>query len=212
VRRLVFFLAALLAAAVAVGGTLRTLEHSQPAGGLTAVIISAGIGDVEIRADSGSEIRARVEIREKSHGLFGPRLSDREIQALEIETSVSDGKLALRVGPERHSDHNFSETWTVYVPAGFAATVRLGVGDLTVLDLSGDVKAEVGVGDVKIEGLSASFGHVHATCGVGDATLRTPDGHQEGEGFIGHSLSASGSGKAEIHAQVGVGDVTVRLR
>jgi hypothetical protein len=212
VRRLAIVLAALLAAAAAAGGNLRTLEHSQPAGEITGIVISAGIGDVEIRGEAGSEIRARVEIKEKSHGLFGSRLSDRDVQALEIEHSVSDGTLTLRVGPERKSDHNFSETWTVYVPAGFAATVRLGVGDLTVLDLTGSVKAEVGVGDVRIEGSNASFGHVHASCGVGDATLRTPDGHEEGEGFIGHSLTAHGPGQAELHAQVGVGDVTIRLR
>ena len=211
-RRLACFLATLFVGAVATGTTLRTLEHTQPAGELTGIIITAGVGDVEIVGDTGTEIRARVEIKKKHMGWFGSRNSDDEIESLEIERSVSGGKLTLRVKPESHEDRSFVETWRVYVPAGFTAEIKLGVGDATVLDVTGDVKAALGVGDVKVEGLHASFGSVRATCGVGDASLRTPAGREEGEGFIAHNLSAKGPGKAEIRAEVGVGDVTIRLR
>jgi len=212
VRRIACFLATLLVGAVAAGANLRTLEHSQPAGELTGVTVTAGVGEVEIVGDTGTEIRARVEIKKKHMGWFGSKSSDDEIASLEIERSVSGGKLTLRVKPESHEDHDFVENWTVYVPAGFSAQVKLGVGDATVLDVTGDVKAELGVGDVKVEGLHASFGSVRASCGVGDVSLRTPAGREEGEGFIAHNLSAKGPGKAEIHADVGVGDVTIRLR
>jgi hypothetical protein len=212
VRRLAFILATLLVAAAATGETVRTLEHTQSAGELTGVIVTAGVGDVEIVGDNGNAVRARVEIKNKHMGLFGFGHSDADVESLAIEPSVSGGKLTLRVGPESHEDRNFVEKWTVYVPVGFTAQIKLGVGDATVLDVTGDVRAELGVGDVKVEGLHASFGDVHASCGVGDATLRTPAGRQEGEGFIAHNLSTTGPGKAEIRADVGVGDVTIRLR
>jgi hypothetical protein len=212
VRRLALVLATLVVAAAASGESVRTLEHNQPAGELTGVIVTAGVGDVEIVGDASTEIRARVEITRKHMGWFGSGRSDAEIQSLEIEPSVSGGKLTLRVKPDNHEEHNFAEHWTVYVPAGLAVQIKLGVGDATVFDVAGDVTAELGVGDVKVEGLHASFGKVRATCGVGDATLRTPAGRQEGEGFVAHNLSATGPGKSEIRAEVGVGDVTVRLR
>jgi len=212
VRRLAFFLATLLVAAAATGETLRTLEHTQPAKDLTGVIVTAGVGDVEIVGDGGTEIRARVEITKKHTAWFGSSRSDAEIQTLTIDPSVSGGKLSLRLKPDSHEDHDFVENWTVYVPAGLTTEIKLGVGDVTVLDMTGDVRAELGVGDVKVEGLHASFGNVRATCGVGNATLRTPAGRQEGKGFVAHNLSATGPGKAEIHAEVGVGDVTIRLR
>ena len=211
-RRLAFVLATLLLAAAARGGTVRTIEHSQPAGELTGIIITAGVGDIEIVGDNGTEIRARVEVKNKHKGLFGFGHSDDEIESLAIEPSVSGGKLTLRVKPVSHEDHSLVETWRVSVPSGFTAQIKLGVGDATVLDVAGDVRAELGVGDVKIEGLHASFGNVHASCGVGDATLRTPAGREDGEGFIAHNLSATGPGKSEIRAEVGVGDVTIRLR
>jgi len=202
----------MLLAAAATGGTVRTIEHSQPAGELTGIIIIAGVGDVEIVGDNGKDIRARVEIKNKHVGLFGSKDSDREIESLEIEPSVSGGKLTLRVKPESHEDRNFVETWRVYVPAVFTAQIKLGAGDATVLDVTSEVKPELGVGDVKVEGLHASFGNVRASCGVGDATLRTPLARQEGEGFIAHNLSATGPGKSEIRAEGGGGDVTIRLR
>jgi hypothetical protein len=212
VRRLTFFLAVLLFAAVAAGESLRTLEYSRPAGDLTGVVITAGVGGVEIVADNGTEIRARVEITKKRTGLFGSGPSESEIKALAIDSSVSAGNLALRIKPNTNGERDFSERWTVYVPTAFTARIKLGVGDAEVLDVAGDLRAEIGVGNVKVEGLNASFGRVRATCGVGDATLRTPAGRQEGEGFIAHTLSATGPGSAEIHAEVGVGDVTIRLR
>lgn len=211
-RRLACFLTTLLVGGVAAGGTVRTLEHSQPAGELTGVTITAGVGEVEVVGDNGNTVRVRVEIKRKHMGWFGSKRSDDEIERLAIESSVSTGDLTLRLKPEKSDDHDFVENWTVYVPTAFSAQVKLGVGDATVLDVTGDVKAELGVGDVKIEGLHASFGNVRASCGVGDASLRTPAGHEEGEGFIAHSLSATGPGKAEIRAEVGVGDVTIRLR
>jgi hypothetical protein len=212
VRRLACFLTAILVGTVAAGGSLRTLEHSQPAGELTGVTITAGVGEVEVIGDNGNTVRARVEVKRKHMGWFGSKSSDEEIESLAIEPSVSAGKLTLRLKPDSRDEHDFVENWTVYVPTSFSAQVKLGVGDATVLDVTGDVKAELGVGDVKVEGLHASFGNVRASCGVGDASLRTPAGHEEGEGFIAHSLNVTGPGKAEIHAEVGVGDVTIRLR
>ncbi len=53
---------------------------------------------------------------------------------------------------------------------------------------------------------------MHGNCGVGDVSLRTPDGREQGDGFIGHTLNAKGPGKASIHASAGVGDVKIHLR
>jgi hypothetical protein len=212
VKHLTWALAALLLTASAAGAAVRTLEHTQPASSLTGIRITAGVGEVEVLGDNGGDIRVRVEIKPKHVGLFGSGPSDRELSGLTIASSQSGGTLVLRVAPDRGDDRNFSETWTVYVPNRFAANVKLGVGNVTVLDLGGDLHTELGVGDVKIEGPYAAFGDVHATCGVGDASLRTPEHHDEGVGFIAHRLNAQGPGKNAIRAEVGVGDVTIRLR
>ena len=210
-RHIVLALAAITCAAAATAEVSRTLDYTQDAKGITEVVIHAGVGEIEVVSDSGSQITARVEIKAKHFGFFS-RHSDPEIEKLKIEAEISSGRLTLQLKPETHDDRGFSESWTVRFPASLAATLKLGVGDVKVLDLASDVEVELGVGDVSVEGQYASFGSVHANCGVGDVTMRTPDGRDEGEGFIAHTLSAKGPGKASIRASAGVGDVKIRLR
>jgi hypothetical protein len=211
-RRLALVLATCFAATAAAGETLKTLTMTRPATGLLSLSVKAGVGDVQIESDAINEIAIRVEVRSK-HGLFFvDREARRDAEALQIDARALGDELTLSLGPEHHGDTRWVEHWTVRVPAAFAASVKLGVGEITVLDLGGDVRAEVGVGDVRVEGIYQSFGDVHAACGVGDASLRTPAGREQGEGFIAHTLSAQGPGKASIRVHAGVGDVKIRLR
>jgi hypothetical protein len=210
-RHITLALAAVACAAVATAQGSRTLDLSLDAKGITEVVIHAGVGEIEVLSDPGGRIIARVELKPKHFGIFS-RHSDPDIENLKLEPAVAGGTLTLELKPETHDDRNFSESWTVRLPASLAATVKLGVGDVKVLDLASDIEVELGVGDVTIEGQYASFGSVHANCGVGDVSMRTPEGREEGEGFIAHTLHAKGPGKASIRASAGVGDVKIRLR
>ncbi len=212
-RRLLVALVAPLAAAAAAGGTVKSLTLTRPATGLATVVVKAGVGEVEVMGDSGQEISVQVELRAKDGGfIFGSHQSERDLEDVRLEPRVAGGDLTLELQPDGHGDRHWSESWTVRIPASLAASVKLGVGDVRVLDVAGDVTVEAGVGDVRVEGEFSSAGDIRATCGVGDASLRTPNGHNEGKGFIGHDLSAHGPGKASIRARAGVGDVTIRLR
>lgn len=211
-RRLALALAVLLAAAAAAGETLKSLSYNCPAAGLKAIVVKGGIGDVEVLGAAGGEVVVGVDLTRKGGGLFGDRQTARDAAAIEIEPRQEGGELTLRLKPEHRGDAHLSERWTVRVPAALAASVKLGVGDVSVFDLTGDVRVQVGVGDVRIEGPFSSFGEIRAASGVGDVTLRTPEGRTDGSGFIGHTLSAHGGGTGAIHVDAGVGDVTVRLR
>jgi len=59
----------------------------------------------------------------------------------------------------------------------------------------------------------ARVASVRLDAGVGDATLRTSRGEQEGSGFIGHKVAwKEGPGKAAVKVDCGVGDAEVVLR
>jgi len=209
-RHLAIALAALSVAAVALSAERRIIELNRTAQGVEAVEIQAGVGDVSVTADPANAVTAHVEVSPKKSSFWGS--GARDIENLDIAGEMRGTTLVLRLRPEDGHDTKFGEDWTVRLPARLALKVKLGVGDVTVIDMGSDVRAEVGVGDVKIEGTYEVFGDIHANCGVGDATLRTPAGRNEGEGFIAHTLRATGPGKAEIHVEAGVGDVTIRLR
>lgn len=207
-RRVAFLLSALVIAASAYGGAIRTLDYASPGEGVATVVINAGTGRIELRADASPAITARVEVTAKGAG----QRSQDQLAKLTLKGELQGDTLHLKVALPDGDTHDIGESWTVRVPARLAIKLNLGVGDISVFDSTGGVRVNVGVGDVKIEGLNASFGEISAAVGVGSTTLTAPGGRRDGTGFIGTSLSARGTGTASIHANAGVGDIVIRLR
>ena len=207
-----FFLFALLFAATAAAHADRVLDTSKPSTDITEVVMEIGVGDVEVVADDSVTISAHVEIERKSGSFWGSHSSQREIEALEIDTRVEGHTMTLRLRPESRHNKHYSENWTVRLPANCAVKIKQGVGNVVVRDVAGALDIELGVGDIEIDGLYASFGRISAECGVGDVTVRTPEKRERGEGFVGHEVRTKGAGSAALNAEAGVGDVTIRLR
>ena len=207
-RRVAFLLSALVIAANAFGGAARTLDYTSPGEGVATIVINAGKGGIELRADASVAITARVEVTAKGAG----QRSQDQLGTLTLKGEVRGDTLYLKVASPDGDTHDIGESWTVRVPARLGIKLNFGVGDVSVFDSAGGVRVNVGVGDVKIEGLNASFGEIGAAAGVGSTTLTAPGGRRDGTGFIGTSLSAKGTGTASIHANAGVGDIIIRLR
>jgi hypothetical protein len=201
----------LVAAAVSAADRTRTFSATQPAEGIASVVLKGGVGDVEILAQNEDRIDVAVEASAR-RGFWSSSKSEEILDQLTLEHEVRGSTMYLSLKSPHHGDRDFGEDWSVRLPARLAVRVKFGVGNLRINDVAGDIKAEVGVGDVRIEGTWAGFGAIHAKCGVGDADLRSPEGHREGEGFIAHSLEANGPGKSSIDVEAGVGDVTIKLR
>ncbi len=211
-RTLPFVLTASLMAINAQASNVeRTFDFNQPATGITRVVLEVGVGDVEVIAEDSGHITAHVEVSAKKWWTGSAR-AKRELEDLRIESEVKGDTLHLRMSEKHDDDHRFGEDWSLRLPPGIVVKIELGVGDLRVLDLAADIEAEVGVGNVRIEGDFSAFGKISGSSGVGDASLRSPKGREDGSGFIAHSLSSRGPGKASIDASAGVGDIDIRLR
>ncbi|MBP7798383.1 MAG: hypothetical protein KA072_07155 [Thermoanaerobaculaceae bacterium] len=208
--RVLRILALCLIVAVPVAAEERILDLSRSVEGVTSVVVAAGVGDVEITGGADNDmLTARVELSPK-RGFWGSR-SRRAVERAELQVTAKGDTLTLRISP-RDGDHSFGEKWTLHLPARLRVSVDLGVGDVTVLDTSGDIKVGLGVGDVRIEGEHSDFGSIRASSGVGDTVLSTPDGREHGDGFVGHSLHQRGPGTSTIEVSIGVGDSMIRLR
>jgi hypothetical protein len=203
--------ASLVAAGAQAGGTERAFDFDHAAAGITRVVLEVGVGDVEIIAEDSGHITAHVEVSAKKSWIGSAR-AQRDLEALQLVSEVDGSTLRLRLSQKHDDDHSFGEDWSLHLPPGIAVKSEQGVGDLRILDLAGDIEAAVGVGDVRIEGEYASFGRIRGQSGVGDASLSSPKGREDGSGFIAHTLSSSGPGKASIDASAGVGDIDIRLR
>ncbi len=210
-RHRLWLLGAMVAATATAGEPARTLEERHATDGVTTVRVAAGVGEIEILAGEYENVGVRVEVSLTSRSARTSRRSRRELEEVQLVAERRGDDLELRLHPRRRR-FEWREQWSIRLPAHLAAAVELGVGDVRVVDVAGDLSIEVGVGQVRIDGAYAAFGPIAASCGVGDVTLRTPSGRERGSGFIARSLQSRGPGTATLEAETGVGDIDIRLR
>ena len=201
-----------VAAPAAASSRLQSFSASHPAAAVHSVAVAAGVGSVEIQSYAGDEIVIEVDVVARRFGGRTDRRSQRMLDELELQAEVRGGVLNLRLLPEQRGRREFNEEWVVKLPAEIAVSAALGVGDVRILDMTGDVEVKLGVGDVSIEGEYAAVGPIRANCGVGNAQVRTPEGRERASGFIAKDLATSGRGESSLRVSVGVGDVSIRLR
>jgi hypothetical protein len=102
----------------------------------------------------------------------------------------------------------------VLLPATLAIQVDMGVGDLEVRQVEGDVDVELGVGEADVRVPAKAVSSVECEVGVGDANVHGTDGERRSSGLlIGRTVRWQGNeGGSRVHLEVGVGDADVWLR
>jgi hypothetical protein len=172
-------------------------EASFAAGGV--VILDANVGDVRVMpTDHEGKLRLVITARKADDATAAPHW------IREFAVNGSQAKIVLEM--PKHGEHNFDVT--LYVPKQSDLRLNLEVGDLTITGISGNINAEVGVGDLKMRvpnphayravAMSVHIGDVHA----GAFGL-------EPSGFLGKSVEREfGAGQYRLKLHTGIGDVS----
>lgn len=208
---------------------VRTLGDTVPAADLERLVLDAGVGDIEVTAGSDDSVTFEVVLKPRRGGFFSSKKrAQREVEEARLEQQIVGRELILSIASDSEQ-RRFEEEWTIVVPARLAFELDLGVGDLEVRGITGEIEIEAGVGDLLVEGVSADvsvdlgvgdvtvtgasagYGDVECSSGVGDARIRVDGREHEGDGFVGHTAEYRGDGPHSIHLEVGVGDSRVRL-
>jgi hypothetical protein len=208
----------------------RILDGQVAVDGVETVRLDAGVGDIKIViVDGATEVTIEVELKARRGGFFSSlKSAQREVDEAELRMDVSKGVLRLEVETES-DDRHFEERWTVELPTQLGCDLDLGVGDIEVHGLSGDLTVDIGVGDLvattvsgdlnidigvgeaSVEAAAADYGSVDGSGGVGDARLTVRGDRVSSSGFVGKSTEWTGSGEHIIEISVGVGDAKVTL-
>ena len=100
----------------------------------------------------------------------------------------------------------------VRVPRSLETEIELGVGELELRDLTGDLRAELGVGEINAWISKAKTHSVTLDAGVGEVELFGDDERLEGRRSMLFGSEAhwdEGPGKARVFLEVGVGEISV---
>ena len=201
---------AALTAAPTHAAMLVTDPHDYPVTEKHRVRLEFPVG--ELRVVPSDESRVRFDIKVRCRHWSDERcaeLADRLI----LDSDDTGGTLSLRLHKYPHwNNHGMTVIGTLMVPRALAVDIEMGVGELDISGIEGDLDVQLGVGDAEIRALRAHAGHVSVDTGIGDADIRGGGSGTRSRGFIGsHAVWDEGQGRGSVRLHVGVGDASVRL-
>lgn len=191
--------------------TVRTIRQTFSAADVEGLELELPVGEARILGEERGDVRVVFELRCEPER---KRCADLARGAT-LESSTRGGRLALKLrgfdgGPRR--DLVFSGV--VRIPAGVALGVDMGIGELAIEGFTGDVEAELGVGEMSLRLPHDAVHTVSLAAGVGETNLHLPVGRHTSERshLVGSETDwREGPGQADLDAEVGVGEVNVRL-
>lgn len=167
----------------------------------------------EVRVVPGEPGRVEIEIAVLC-GSSSERCRERA-EEVRLDHSLRRHSLALDLrGYSNKLVNRPSVEVRLAMPAANALEVEVGVGEIQIEDLTGDLEVEVGVGEVDVFAPEAAVGTVRLSVGVGDANLYPRRRSQSDSGFLflgNEVVWDEGPGTAYLVVDVGVGEVNVTL-
>lgn len=166
----------------------------------------------ELKVIPTDEARVRFDLKVRCPGSSESHCEDMANRLIfDSEDEGSTLHLKLHKYP-KWSNHGMKLMGELRVPRTLAVRIEMGVGELNIDGVEGDLDVDLGVGEADIHAPKLHAGHVSVDTGIGDARIHGGGSDTESHGFIGsHASWAAGSGRSEVRVHVGVGEGTVRL-
>jgi len=201
---------ALVAAAPAHATLLATDPHTYTVSRHHRIRLEFPVG--ELRVLPADESRVRFDIKVRCRGRSEESCEDLA-NRLVLDSDDTGGTLILKLHkyPRWHAN-GMTVIGELTVPRELALEIDMGVGELTIEGMEGDLDVDLGVGDADIRAPRAQASHVSVETGIGDAEIHGGGAGTRSRGFIGsHAVWSDGNGRSQLRLHVGVGDATVRL-
>jgi hypothetical protein len=188
---------------------VRRFLKQLPGAGVERVLVDVPVGEVIIDGGTGAQIQLEVRLECDERGGACEDLAQR----VKVVFSREAGELTLRVKEwPKTSNKGLEAHVRVLVPRDLALEAHLGVGQLNIASLEGNVEAELGVGELNITLPAASVGSVSADTGIGAANLVAAGRHYESAGLVAREIRWNkGAGKSRVEADCGVGEIDIKL-
>ncbi len=200
-----------LVPAVAGADPDRQIKASWPAAEFDTVRLDISVAELEVTAGSGDKIVIEILAECKRNR---PEC-EKALEELELLDRTRGKVLRIELeGYPKWGKGRVEVEAFLTIPADLDFDLDMGVGEVNIEGLRGNLDLELGVGELTID---TNTGHLHSInldVGVGDAEIYGDARHVEGRRsfLVGSEVYwAEGKGDKRIKVDVGVGEVTVRL-
>ena len=192
------------------GAMLVTDPHVYPVTSKHRIRLEFPVGELRVVATDEPHVRFDIKVRcRRDSDERCAEMADHLI----LDSDDTGGTLNLRLHKYPHwNNHGMTVIGTLSVPRALAVDIEMGVGELDITGIEGDLDIQLGVGDAEVRALRSRAGHVTVDTGIGDADIRGGGSGTRSRGFIGsHAMWSDSDGRSAVRLHVGVGDATVRL-
>lgn len=175
------------------------------------VRLQLAAGAVVIRGVNRSEITAHVELKCQE----GDRGCVRRAEKVKFKRLADTSAILLSLEPSSMmSWHDLQATIDIEVPDDRALHVRMGAGDIQVIDMKNCVELDMYAGDATVRVQKSVVGSVDLDVGTGDTSLVVDGQSREGKRalLVGAELKWNdGNGWCQVYGDLQFGDLTVYL-
>ena len=186
---------------------VRTLDGSWTTGA-RAVDLKLPPGDFTIDSATDGRLSATIDVLCKVRG----RVCDEQADRLSLEAKPRNGRFLLNVaGVPSKMRNGMALRGRIRIPPGIQVAVDMGVGELEVNSLEGDLDVNLGVGKVSVRMPESAVRFVEMSIGVGDGELVAAGHDVESRGWLGKRVDWTGKGKSNVRVSLGVGEARIAL-
>ncbi len=207
--------AALLLAVVPAGADeiVRSFKQQIPVGDAGEIALDFPVGEVTVEAWDNPQVNLDVKIA--CNKKTGRSRCEENAKALRLVYNTSGDRLRVEVKnwPKMSGGKGIHVIANINVPRNLPLWMDLGVGELNVEGVAGDLTVDLGVGEVNMTLPKNAIHSVDLDTGIGEASLRA-DGHRyESAGIMARQLTwDKGTGNARVKVDCGVGEIGVSLK
>lgn len=206
-------MATLIATPAAADEVVRTIETGWSTSGVSEVYLDFPVGEAIIEAGDGDRVEFILEL-ECDDDDWGSSGCPERAERIEVLGDSSGDRLEIEIdGYSKWRNRGLQLHLRMRVPEQMALWVDMGIGELKIDGMRNDVTVDMGIGEANLTMLAEDVGRVALDTGIGETSLRTPDGRTGSSGLFTSEVDWPGAaGEARVRVDLGIGEIDVRLR
>jgi hypothetical protein len=190
---------------------VRSFHQQIPVANAQKIHLDFPVGELNVDPGDGGQVGLDVKVmcKEKT-GRCADAAHDLK---LVFDNSGDVFRLQLKRFPKFGGSKNLHVVARITVPRELAVHAELGVGEMNIQGLAGDLDVDLGVGEVHVTLPKEAFGSASLDTGIGDASLIAAGRHYESSGLMTRTIAwDKGTGHSKVKVDCGVGEIKMILK
>jgi hypothetical protein len=189
---------------------VRSFRQQIPMGSASRIHLDFPVGELRVEGWDNRQVDLDVGIACEG----GTGRCRKVAQDLRIVYNTDKGQLEIHVKdwPSLGAVRGLNVIATVRVPRNLPLRADLGVGEMTIQGIAGDLTADVGVGEIQATLPKEAVGSARLDAGIGESSLVAFGRRYSSSGLISRKLTWDrGTGHSRVKVDCGVGEIRVTL-